>query len=160
MTTVAVLRASWIVLALAFAGCGEASPADTAATEATDGGASTAYAAVLAVPTCPELGPLDVTACDPSTSFTVDTGIPVVYSDGVDAGAINYQAKVSYYACSYQYTGPVQSPQAGGPVTAECMAGATVLDIVGNTATPVTSTSHQWKIWTIGYCVPTCPAAK
>lgn len=148
-----------LIAALALVGCSEAGPADVAAMETTDGGASTAYAAVIAVPDCPTPGPIDATACDPSTSFTVDTGIPVSYASGADAGGATYQATVSYYACSYQYIGPVQNHRAGGPVTQECIAGGGVEAITGNSATPLTMVSPESTTWSIGYCVPACPVA-
>lgn len=156
VTWAVVIAAMWgLVLSAMFAGCGEdgAAAAGTAA-ETTDGGSSGAYAAVLAVGDCSDFGPFETTACDPSTSFTVDTGIPLTYGDG--GASATYQAKVSYFACSYQYIGNVNQP--GGPVSQKCIAPATAISIVGNKATPLTSTPDGWQFWAIGYCVPSCPS--
>lgn len=134
-----------IVLALALVGCGEASPADIAAMEATDGGASAAYLSAISVPECEydaQMGSITATACDPSTSATIDTGIP---SDA-DGGA-DFQTVVTYYSCTYQSMGTFAQ---------KCIAGAGVNSFTRLTAKDPTNRAFL----SIGYCVDKCPAIK
>jgi hypothetical protein len=132
-------------LALALIGCGSVSTEDTAALNDSDGGTRSAYAAAIAVPACTynaQMGSISVTACDPSTSVTIDTGIQVAGDGGADL-----QAVISYYACAYQYTGSFAQ---------KCIAEDGVNSFVRLTAEDPSNRAFV----SIGYCVDSCPAAK